>query len=548
MKAKVVLPVICLVICIVSLDSFANADTGITKISNINDHANTCDQSEHISFVTNDVFNLSEADTIFLHRWANFLHNKTNIKTLENESAFFISKCTINEHDLQELERHLRKKKYIRDAIVTRSADNKILVETWDNWSLLPTIDISRKGGKNKFGIGILERNLLGYGIDSELEYFSDDQRSGYKFKSEFPLYMGNNTNARIRLTDNDDGSSQAIFLEKKFVSFDTQYAYKVGFDNFNQIDTLYEQGEDANEYHHKQSYTTASGYWLYKNTNKSTLRFGLGYTEEQHTFRKLSDPDIDILYPNAQLPSNRDFSYPFFSAQYLQKDYRELKNVNLINQIEDFNLGWFASINIGHDFYNNDYSPDLIWQSYLSKGLDLGNEAYWLFAASFEGEVYQNSQQDDRILLKTSAEYFHKFNDAWGGYFKNANVVSQHQFLDKPVELGAESGVRGYPLQYQHGDHSTQFTVEARYYPHINLYKLIELGGAAFFDAGRMFKPSTPTKDLETWMTSIGIGARLYSTHSSEARVVHFDLIKPISSDPNVDSWEFRVTTKQSF
>ena len=113
---------------------------------------------------------------------------------------------------------------------------------------------------------------------------------------------------------------------------------------------------------------------------------------------------------------------------------------------------------------------------------------------------------------------------------------------------LGGETGIRGYPLQYQHGKHSTQFTFEARYYPHINIYKLLELAAAAFIDTGRVFGQAKPLQNQSSWMTSVGLGARLYSTHSSEARVIHLDIIKPVTADPNVNSIEFRVTTKQSF
>jgi len=218
-----------------------------------------CNQIENVIFDTHDIFDLTDSDSIFVHHWANFLHIKTKQKTLINESAFFLNKCQINDDDLQELERHLRNEKYIRDASVTLAENGKIKVQTWDNWSLMPTIDFSRKGGKNKFAIGITDRNLLGLGINAEIEYFSNDQRTGYKFKSQFPLYLKNNINASIRLTSNDDGSSEAVFLEKKFVSFDTSHAFKIGFNNFNQIDTQYENGVESNQYNHQQDYLTAN-------------------------------------------------------------------------------------------------------------------------------------------------------------------------------------------------------------------------------------------------------------------------------------------------
>lgn len=507
-----------------------------------------CDQSRNVQFVTHDIFDLTDPDTIFLHHWANFLHNKTKQWTLINESAFFIKKCQIIDEDLHELERHLRSQKYIRDAKVTNTPEHKIQVQTWDNWSLMPTIDFGRKGGKNQYALGIQDRNLLGLGIDTEIEYFSNDQRTGYKLKTQFPLFLNNNINANVRLTSNDDGTSEAIFFEKAFVSFDTQNAFKIGFDNFNQIDTLYENGRESNEFIHQQQYSTVSWRWLNQDTQTDTLRFGIGYTSDKHSFTGLSETEKKFSFDNAILPSDRSFNYPFAWFGYLQKGYRELTNLYLINHIEDFNLGWNVSASVGSDFSQNDRSPSLIWQSHLSKGLDFNRNAFWLFDASFEGEIYNNSLVQNRMLLQVNAEYFHKFNGNWGGYFKNANQFSKNQFLDLPVALGGESGVRGYPLQYQHGQHSTQFSLEARYYPHINIYKLVELGGAAFIDTGRVFGQIDLTKNPSSWLTSVGLGARFYSTHSSEARVIHLDIIKPLSSAPNVNGVEFRITTKHTF
>lgn len=502
-----------------------------------------CDQTDDVTFVTNDIFDLSDKDTIFLHEWANFFHIKTKNITLLNESAFFLDKCQISKDDLQELERHLRSKKYIRNASVKYNEDNKVEVTTWDNWSLLPTASFGRKGGSNTFSVGIKDRNLLGLGIDTELEYYSNDQRTGYAILTQFPLFLNNNINANIRFSNNDDGTSEAIFLQKKFVSFDTKNAFNVGFDNFNQTDTQYENGIESNQYAHQQVFSTVSWHWLHRNSSKNTLRFGAGYTNEEHNF--LTIPDSTIV---STIPKNRKFNYPFLSVDYLQKDYRKLINLNLINHIEDFNLGWNATANIGSDLSSNEGAPTLIWQSNVSKGIDILENSFLFFEANFEGEIYRNSDEVNRLLFSFNTSYFHKFNESWGAYFNNRNVLSKNQFIDTPIVLGGETGIRGFPLQYQHGKQSTQYTFEARYYPHINIYKLLELGAAAFVDTGRVFGQSELSQNQSPWMTSIGLGARFYSTHSSEARVIHVDIIKPITADPNVNSIEFRLTTKHSF
>lgn len=525
---------------------FANILMACTALPSFaSESTKTCNQSENLVFITNDIFDLTDDESIFLHHWANFLHIKTKQKALINESAFFVDKCQIKAEDLEELERHFRHKKYIRNASVKMDENKKIVVETWDNWSLLPTVDFGRKGGKNKFAFGIKDRNLFGLGIDAEIEYFTNNQRSGYKLDTEFPLYLRNNINASIRLTDTDDGSSEAIFLQKKFVSFDTNHAFKIGIDDFDQLDTQFENGVESNRFRHKKDSSTASWQWLYSDSEKDTLRFGIGFTNEKHTFINVFNAESTS---TLNLPTNREFNYPFISLEYLQKDYRKLTNLKLINQIEDFNLGWNFNANLGTDLSNKDDSPTFIWQSQVSKGLSFFENSYWFFNAEFEGEFYDSSDFGNRFSLQLDAEYFHKFNEQWGGYFQSASQFSQNQFLDSPVVLGGETGVRGYPLQYQHGESNTKLTFEARYYPHINIYKLLELGGAAFIDTGKIFNQSALSQQQSSRMTSIGLGARLYSTHSSEARVIHIDIIKPIASDTNVNSVEFRVTTKHSF
>lgn len=503
-----------------------------------------CDQSPSVQFETHDIFDLQDPDTIFVHHWANFFHIKTKNVTLLNESAFFLQKCEINQADIAELERHLRKQKYIREAKVT-SQTGKINVATWDNWSLMPTVDFGRKGGTNKYAIGIKDRNLLGLGIDAEIEYFSNNQRTGYKFDTQFPLFLNQNLTATVRLTSNDDGNSQAIFLQKEFVSFDTTHAYKVGLDNFKQVDSQFQNGTTVAQYNHDKSYSLAQWQWLSTDTATQTLRYGIGYIRDKHKFTDLIGMD---LASESFVPQDREYQYPFASIEYLQKDYLKLTNFNLINQIEDFNLGWHLSALLGRDFSNSAQAPDAIWQTSLTKGLQTSADGYLFFEALFSGDWRSSQQGDDRLLFTFSTEYFHKFNANWGAYFKNVNTLSKNTFLDEPVALGDDSGVRGYPLQYQHGERTTQLTLEARYYPHINIYKLFEMGGAAFLDAGKAFGDSPIANVNQSVLTSVGLGLRFFSTHSSDRKVIHLDIVKPLSTDINVNGVEFRITTKQSF
>ena len=181
-----------------------------------------CDTSQpKITFKPQTIFDVNEEGFTFLHRWANAIHIDTKIVTLENEATFFINKCTKTFADRAELERHLRSRRFLRDAEVSTDEDiRNITITTWDNWSLMPTISFGRKGGMNTYSFGIKERNLLGLGIDTEIESYRNTQRSGYKLHAIIPLFQKQNTSVKLSFADNDDGQQRSLFLHKIFASF----------------------------------------------------------------------------------------------------------------------------------------------------------------------------------------------------------------------------------------------------------------------------------------------------------------------------------------
>jgi len=178
----------------------------ITSISTLNAqvHEESCPHTQQkVIFEPQTIFDENEEGFVFFHRWANAIHVDTKELTLKNEASFFLDKCSKNFADMAELERHLRSRKYLHDAKVT-SDDmvENIMVTTWDNWSLMPTISFGRQGGESTYSFGIKERNLLGLGIDAEIETYKNSQRKGYKIKTTIPLFRRQNIDLKIRFAD----------------------------------------------------------------------------------------------------------------------------------------------------------------------------------------------------------------------------------------------------------------------------------------------------------------------------------------------------------
>lgn len=510
-----------------------------------------CTQTpQKVIFNPQTIFDENEKGFMFLHEWANAIHINTQKLTLENESAFFLEKCVKNFADMAELERHLRSRKYLRDAKVTSDhMVENITVTTWDNWSLMPTINYGRQGGESTYSFGVKERNLLGLGIDAEVETYKNSQRTGYKIKSTIPLFKKKNIDLNLRFANNDDGMQQSLFLQKHFVSFYTENAYLFGFNEESRNDTLYQNDSKLAIFSHNISYKSAEYAWLDYNRENELIRYRIGITQDRHKFSYLENTltNPDFLF----LPQDRDFIYPWVSIDYIEKDFKKLTNIHLISQIEDFNHGWQFSSRLGLSDGNKQNNAWALFQATINKGFELDDNVQLLMNISLNGDLYD--QKDHRLLMNINTEYFYNIDKNWGFYFNNTNILSKNQYLDEPVSVGGDTGLRGFPLQYQHGEHSVKFTSEIRYYPYINLFKLLDLAGAAFIDTAKTFgsiEAPDKQKNIENgWLYAVGIGIRLYSPHSAgNHHVVHIDFAFPQSNNPDVNSFEIRLEAKQSF
>ncbi|MCP3909063.1 MAG: hypothetical protein GY712_13720, partial [Oceanicoccus sp.] len=126
--------------------------------------------------------------------------------------------------------------------------------------------------------------------------------------------------------------------------------------------------------------------------------------------------------------------------------------------------------------------------------------------------QVKRNTQ-----YANLTAEFFYRFAPKFGVYTLTQVTASKHNYADLPVALGGESGVRGYPLQYQHGKYRAINALELRYYPNWNVYRIFDIGFAAFADAGKAWQnESANPNEYSGTLASTGIGARIYSSRSS--------------------------------
>ncbi|WJG09903.1 ShlB/FhaC/HecB family hemolysin secretion/activation protein [Aliiglaciecola sp. LCG003] len=511
---------------------------------------NTKRKVGQLKIVTNPIFDESEKDTMAIHYFANWLHVNTQQAVVE-ERLPFQAGDTIDHDDLLEAERIIRNQPYIRDAKVSFSPQcnfddpTDVEVTTWDNWSLIPTVSFGRKGGENKFSLGIKEDNVLGTGIRARVRYSSDVQRSGYQFTLKSPMPFAPHSTIFVDLMDNDDGQLSHLVFDKPFYDLHAKNMFFGSYLHDDKTQDIYQAGQTRNRFDlQNHRYEAAMGWQLNEYANRTT-RLKMGVVEDQSKFLAT---DLDAINDSLLLPQDRHYQYPWIGIEYLQRDYKVMSEIYLIKQAEDINLGWHFESKLGVEL--NDLAPGASLGYHLevnaSKGFNI-NDGLLLLALSANSDF--NTSQPDRLITSAKAEYFYRYSDLLGFYSRLSGTASKNQYLDDPVTLGDENGVRGYPLQYQHGDNSVSGSIEARLYTDYNIYKILDVGFATFVDVGKAWSGSqTDFNETNSTLASMGLGARLYSNRSSHKSVIHMDIVKPFSTSINVDSWEWRLQIKQSF
>jgi len=506
-----------------------------------------------ISIDTQAIFDTRAQDTMAIHRFANWMHYDTRESVVKRLLPFAPGQ-KITEYELAEAERILRSESYLRDAKVTAEPDcdgnYHVKVTTWDNWSLLPTFSFGRKGGENKLALGFEEDNLLGTGIRTTVRYKTDDQRSGYQVDFRSPVPYLSHATISTRLMDNDDGQLVQLILDDPFYQSSTQHMFNVHYESDQRIERLYQNGGTRNRFALDHDFKQLTYGWLLHNDQQSghygdVLRLTAGITQDstQFTLPEFERAASDPLF----LPEDRDYLYPWLGLEYRQAEFKVMSNVYLIEQNEDLNLGWHHSVRVGVDMNTNQTDSRLFHLDFSSdKGYQWQN---YLLLLSVQGQSVFDGDQHNQLKLAASAEHFYRIDDTWSLYSKQSLVTSAQQFRDQPVVIGGDTGARGYPLQYQHGEHSALLNAEIRVYPKYNLYKLFDVGMVAFADVGRAWGgQAAMLNESDSILSSVGIGARIYASRSSHRNVIHIDIAKPLLSSAFVDSWEWRLQVKNSF
>ncbi|MFO7551894.1 MAG: BamA/TamA family outer membrane protein [Haliea sp.] len=483
-----------------------------------------------------------------LYRWANDFHSVTREWVIDDHLLVEEGE-EYNQARVDESERILRDLGFIYDATVRpwRICGDVVDLEviTRDIWTFTPMLSFGRSGGENKFAIGFRDANFLGTGKQIIVQHDSDEERSGNTIRYVDPSLAGSRWRMRLSLADNDDGYEQGVRFVRPFFSVYESWSAGIDLNRTKLEQALWFRGDEVAEFDQEVEFANVfGGIAAEVREDQRVGRWLFGYTVETHSF-EFSDSPI----PPPELPEERDYSYPYIGYESTRDQFIELHNVNYLGRTEDVYVGERFSWALGYSADALGASQDqVVVRGNYGNTLLVDEHRLWQLDTSLSGFWGVDDSEFENLWWTTETRYHHKQSRQWALYSRLRAEYTDGLTGERQLTLGGANGLRGYELNYQVGDRSLVFNLEQRYYSDWHLFRLVQVGLAAFIDVGRAWFESESNGSNGGVLANAGFGIRLNSSRAEKGSVVHIDIAFPFVKDDDVSGGQILFTVKDRF
>jgi hypothetical protein len=494
----------------------------------------------HVYVRNVNIFDLDDAEEDkALFRLMNRLHVLTRPRVIRQQLLFEPGE-PYKRRVLDESERILRQTSYLYDAeIAVLACDDDgvdLLVRTQDVWSLKPGFTLSRSGGESRLGFDLQEDNFLGRGGSVRFYRRIDEERRSTEIGYSDRNLGGHWISIDTTIADYSDGHLFALTLERPFYALDTRTALGGSALDERLEDPVYSLGDEIGRFRRDSKYFESYFGWSDGLAGGWTHRLVAGAAYDDRRFDNVNG-SIDP----ALVPEDRKLVYPFIGYEIIEDRFERAVNLDQIRRTEDVLLGARGSMRIG--LLSSALGSDrngLLFSAAASRGYGNPATMLWEFASHAEGRLESAGMRN--MTVGGSARWYLRQSDRRLLYASLRGDVAEALDRDNPLEIGGDDGLRGYPLRYQRGDARAQLTIEQRYFTDYYLWRLFRVGGAVFFDAGRVWGDNPFGGENLGLLKDVGFGLRLASTRSSLGRMIHIDFAFPLDGDPSIDNFQFLI------
>lgn len=447
-----------------------------------------------------------------------------------------------------ESERILRRNRYLYDAevkpVLVGDGQVDLEVVTRDVWTLQGGIGFRRSGGANTTRFQVQDVNFLGTGKGISLTHQTTVDRTSNEVSYDDPSLAGTHGRLDFAYADNSDGSLKDLTLERPFYSLDTRWALGVQGTEDDKVDSLYNLGHVFDRFQHRTDAFGVYTGWSPGLNDRHTHRVLAGFFFERDRFAPAAGFEAPVI-----LPGDRTLAYPWVSYDYLQDGYFTARDMDRIQRTEDVNTGRQFHLRLGYSSKSWGATLDrVVADTSAATGWHPGPRQ--LLLAVFQGSSRFGGGGAENLLMGGSLRYYVRDFGDHMFYAALSGDISHQLDAERQLLLGGDTGLRGYPLRYLQGDRRMLLTLEQRFYSSRELFHLVHLGAAVFFDAGSAWFEDGDGKVAarRALLKDLGLGLRFGSSRSSRGSMIHLDLAFPLNGGGSIKRVQWLVSTSDTF
>ncbi|MGE5616742.1 MAG: hypothetical protein ACM3X5_07480 [Bacillota bacterium] len=493
-----------------------------------------------------NIFDLSDPrENFWLFRLADFLHIRTRDSVIRG-GILFKSGERVSARLIEETERLFRMNRYLYDVDIRPASYHDGVVDidviTRDTWTLDLTGRASRTGGANSFAFGIKDTNLLGTAATLGISRISDPDRHGSEFEVAYPRLFDGWTKIDYLQGHYSDGRKRIATLERPFYALETRWAAGATGTDDDRIDPIYNAGDVVSKFrHHLKSAETYAG-WSRGLIDGWTQRYSIGATGEDDTYGLAAGETAP-----APFPVDHKMRGPFARWEVVEDRFLRTRNRDQIARTEFVSLGFNLNLQVIRSLEG--------WGS---------TQSAWLYNGTLSdgytfpwGHDVLGTLVAERRLDSTGRPLSHEGVQA--RYFAPHSVYTAFYGLASfdrlgsaaapdQLQIGGDTGLRGYPLRYQEGERRALLSLEERAYTDWYPFRLLRVGGAVFYDVGRAWGGVNQNVLNPGWLSDVGVGLRFSIDRAAFANVLHVDLAFPLHRTTDIKSVQFVVKSYLTF
>ena len=468
-----------------------------------------------IEIVGREVFDERGGGLFAPHRIANRLHVPTREHIIRRE-LLFETGDPLDRELIDQTERNLRGLWFLRDARVeTVEVDEDldgrperidVLVTTWDRWSLAPRLDFSQVQNRTIWEIGASEKNFLGFGKSITVSHRQNLDRVTDRLRYQDPQLLGSNVGLAASVANLSDGHERLVTIDRGYLSVRDPWAFSAGIVSLARTEPIVEDGVEIERLPlHGEFVDLELGRALLRGANHAVRMHGAYRAHEVRVGGDL-----------------RDYAGPEVGLRSVTHRFVRLTHVNQFERTEDFNLGTesHAVLRLSTPAFGGQEATFV--SAGHRHGLRLRDDHFVVIGVGFDGRRERGAWRN--TVAAVNARYLRKHSPRTA-FVGKLDYAHGHDFdPEVQLRLGAETGLRGYPVRQFTGTRSLLLTAEERVFFADDVWQLFSFGVAGFVDSGFVW-PAGHAVHLGDLRTGVGVSLLVGSHRLASRGGVRFDL-----------------------